>query len=101
MVAASEALELFATLARPADAARASLWLAASLYEQDNTSESVAVLQAVLANVRSGLELDPALMLRMLLAMSANESRAGNHQAALGYLAQVSALADALDPSRR
>jgi len=98
---ASEAVELFESLGRGTDAALASYWLSAAMYAQDNTAEAKAILQAVLAKVRTGLRVEPDFKLRLLMALSSNESRDGNHQAALSYLEEVRALAEKLDDRRR
>ena len=99
--AASEAVELFETLGRQEDAALASYWLSAALYEQGSTADAKAILQAVLAKVRAGVRIEPDFKLRLLMALSSNESRDGDHQAALGYLEQIRGLADDLDDRRR
>jgi tetratricopeptide (TPR) repeat protein len=98
---AAEAAELFEAAGREVDAALASYWLAAGLYYQDNVAESKAVLVAILAKVRAGLKVEPDFKLRLLMALSSNESREGNHQGALAYLEEVRGLADTLDDRRR
>ena len=98
---AAESAELFEAAGREVDAALASYWLAAGLYYQDNVTESRAVLVAILAKVRAGLKVEPDFKLRLLMALSSNESREGNHQGALAYLEEVRGLADTLDDRRR
>lgn len=99
--AAAEAVELFEAAGRDVDAALASYWLAAGLYYQDNVVESKSVLVAILAKVRAGLNVEPDFKVRLLMALSSNESREGNHQGALAYLEEVRGLADTLDDRRR
>lgn len=99
--AAAESVELFEAAGRRVDAALASYWLAAGLYYQDNIVESKAVLGAILASVRAGLKVEPDFKVRLLMALSSNESRDGNHQGALAYLEEVRGLADNLDDRRR
>ena len=101
IVAATEASELFESAGRPQDAALTGYWLSAGLYEQGNLTEATAILQALLAKVRIGLRVAPDFKLRLLIALSANESRQGNHDSALSYLAEVRALEDSLDDRRR
>ena len=101
VTAASEAVEIFESSGRAEDAAQASYWLAAGLYEQDNIADSEAILQALLAKVRIGLRVSPDFKLRLLMALSSTKSREGNHEAALSYLTEVRALEASLDDRRR
>ena len=99
--AASESVEVFEALGLEVDAALASYWLSAGLYYQDNVVEAQAILGAILGKVRAGLNIEPDFKLHLLMALSSNESREGNHQKALAYLEEVRALADTLDDRRR
>ncbi len=99
--AASRSVQLFESLGRAEDSALASYWLAAAMYEQGNSEDSRAILQMLLARVRTGLRVQPDFRLRLLMALSSTESRDGNHQAALSYLEQIRGLADELDDRRR
>jgi transcriptional regulator with XRE-family HTH domain len=99
--AASEAVELFEAAGHDVDAALASYWLSAGLYYQDNVPEARAILAAVLGKVRAGLKVEPDFKVRLLMALSSNASREGDHAQALTYLEEVRALADALDDRRR
>jgi transcriptional regulator with XRE-family HTH domain len=99
--AAAESVERFQAAGREVDAALASYWLAAGLYYQDNIVESKGVLVSILASVRAGLKVEPDFKVRLLMALSSNESREGNHQGALSYLEEVRGLADNLDDRRR
>ena len=101
VAAASKAVEIFELVGRESDAARASYWLSAALFNQDNLADAKAILQAVLGKVRAGLKVDPDFKLRLLMAMSSNEGREGNHHRALSYLEEVRSLADDLDDRRR
>ncbi|HEY5488174.1 MAG TPA: helix-turn-helix transcriptional regulator [Candidatus Limnocylindrales bacterium] len=98
---AAEAARLFTDAGRGADAALAEYWLSSCQYQQDNTAEAKAILRAILARVRGGLKVDPDFTLRLLMAISSNESREGNHSAALAYLEEVRGLAADLDDRRR
>ena len=101
VVAASEAVEIFETVGRSDAAAFASYWLSAGLYEQENVAEARAILQTLLAKVRMGLRVTPDFKMRLLMALSSNEARNGNHEAALSYLAEVRSVEDTLDDRRR
>jgi len=98
---ASESAELFEKHGREVDAALAGYWLAAGFSAQDNVTQANAILHALLAKVRTGLKVDTGFRLRLLMALSSNESREGNHQAALDYLEEIRALAETLDDRRR
>jgi transcriptional regulator with XRE-family HTH domain len=99
--AAGEAVEIFERFGRELDAALASYWLSAAMYIQENSTEARAILHALLGKVRAGLRIEPDFKLRLLLALSAVESRDGNHQAALAYLEEIRGLAADLDDRRR
>lgn len=99
--AAAEAVELFEAAGLEVDAALASYWLSAGLYYQDNVPEARAILAAVLGKVRAGLKVEPDFRVRLLMALSSNASREGDHAQALTYLEEVRGLADTLDDRRR
>jgi len=100
VAAAGEAVEIFERTGRELDAAFASYWLANGLYQQENSADSRAVLQALLGRVRAGLRVEPGFKLRLLTALSAVEGRDGNHAAALSYLEEVRGLSEELDDRR-
>jgi transcriptional regulator with XRE-family HTH domain len=99
--AAAEAAEFFHRAGRESEAAMAEYWLSAAQYEQENIAEAKALLQAILARVRGGLRVEPDFQLRLLMALSSNEAREGNHASALAYLEEVRGLAGELDDRRR
>jgi tetratricopeptide (TPR) repeat protein len=101
IVAASEAARLFTSLNRPADAALARYWLAYGLYESDNEPDARSMLHALLDQVRGGLMVEPDFEMRVLMALAATESRAGDPQRALTYLEQARGMAADLDDRRR
>ena len=98
---AAEASRLFKDAGRGADAALAEYWLSYAHYQQENTAEAKAILLTTLASVRAGLKVEPDFTLRLLMAISSNESREGNHGTALAYLEEVRGLAADLDDRRR
>ena len=99
--AAAEAAELLHAAGRQPEAAMAEYWLAAAQYQLENSTESKALLNSILARVRAGLKVEPGFQLRLVMALSSNESRDGNHAAALAYLEEVRGLEAALDDRRR
>jgi tetratricopeptide (TPR) repeat protein len=101
IVAASEAARLFTSLNRSADAALARYWLAYGLYESDNEPDARSMLQALIDQVRGGLMVEPDFEMRLLMALAATESRAGDPQRALTYLEQARGMAADLDDRRR
>jgi len=101
VAAAGEAVEIFERAGRELDAALASYWLASGLYQQENSAESRAVLQALLGRVRAGLRIEPGFKMRLLMALAAVDGRDGNHAAALSYLEEVRGLTEELDDRRR
>jgi tetratricopeptide (TPR) repeat protein len=98
---AAEAAQLFQSTGREQEAAIAQYWLAAAQYLEENYPESTAILHSLLARVRVGMKVEPDFELRLVMALSSNESRAGNHAAALAYLEEVRGLAATLDDRRR
>jgi tetratricopeptide (TPR) repeat protein len=98
---AAEAAQAFMAAGREQEAAMAQYWLSAAQYLQENYAESKAILHSLLARVRLGMKVEPDFELRLVMALSSNESRAGNHAAALAYLEEVRGLADTFDDRRR
>jgi transcriptional regulator with XRE-family HTH domain len=88
--------EAFARLDRGAEAVRTAAE-AVELFEASGRHADAAVLE----KVRGGLRVEPDFKLRLLMALSSNEAREGNHQVALSYLEEVRGLADTLDDRRR
>ena len=99
--AAAEAAQIFHKANRESEAALAEYWLSAAQFQLENMVEAKALLQSILARVRAGLRVEPDFHLRLVMALSTNESREGNHATALAYLAEVRALAGGFDDRRR
>ena len=70
IAAASEAARLFATLGRQSDEALARYWLAYGTYLTDNEADARSQLQALLAQVRDGLKVEPEFEMRVLTALA-------------------------------
>ena len=98
---ATESAGLFRAAHREADAASAEYWVSAAHYHRENTTEAKAILHSILARLRAGLKVEPDFQARILMALSANESLEGNHEAALAYLEEVRGLDADLDDRRR
>ncbi len=101
VAAAAEAARLFTDLGREKDAALARYWLAYGLYLADSEADARSLLRALLEQVRGGLNVEPDFEMRLLMALGAVESRAGEHERSLAYLEQARGLADDLDDRRR
>lgn len=98
---AAEAARIFHSANREPEAALSEYWLSAAQYQQENGAEAKALLQTILSRVRAGMRVEPDFELRLVMALSSNESREGNHGAALAYLEEVRGLAGSLDDRRR
>jgi tetratricopeptide (TPR) repeat protein len=99
--AASTAAHLFAGLGREAEEALANYWLSCGQYQQGNTVEARALLDGILAKLRSGLRVEPDFQVRVLMALSSNASLDGEHAVALAYLEEIRGLSEGLDDRRR
>lgn len=98
---ASQAVELFSATGSEADTALASYWLSFALYLRENESEARDILRGILDRIRSGLVADPDLKVRVLVALSMVESRAGESAKAVTYLEEARGAATDLDDRRR
>jgi len=101
IAAASEAVRIYTATGRESDAALARYWLAYGLYQSDNEADARSVLSALLDQVRAGLVVEPDFEMRILTALAAVESRAGEASRALTYLEEARGLAADLDDRRR
>jgi len=101
IAAASESTRVFASLGRTVDAALSRYWLAYGTYLTDNEADARSQLQGLLAQVRSGLQVEPDFEMRLLTALAAVESRVGEHVRSLAYLEEARGMADDLDDRRR
>ena len=101
IAAASEAARIYGLAGREADAALARYWLAYGLYQSDNEPDARSLLNALLEQVRAGLQVEPDFEMRLLTSLAAVESRAGNAPRSLSYLEAARGLAADLDDRRR
>lgn len=99
--AAAEALELFQSAGRTIDGAWTAYTLASAQYQSDNVTESRAILENLLKQVRDGLAVETGFKVRVLTALASVEGWSGDHRAALSYLEEGRELIEALDPRAR
>jgi tetratricopeptide (TPR) repeat protein len=98
---AAEAARLFDALQRASDAALARYWFAYGLYLSDEEAESRAAISSLLERVRAGLVVEPDFEMRLLVALSAIESRVGEYARSLAYLEAARGYAERLDARAR
>jgi tetratricopeptide (TPR) repeat protein len=98
---AAEAIRVFTSLGRRADAALATYWLSYAQAKQDNFAEARSLLRGVLEDVRGGLAVEPDFSIRLLIALATVETHDGDHAKALAYLHEVRAIEAELDDRRR
>ena len=101
VTAAAEAARIFSTLGRISDEALARYWLAYGLYLSDQEADAQSLLTSLLERVRAGLKVEPDFEMRLLMALAAVSSRAGDYARSLSYLETARGLADDLDDRRR
>jgi tetratricopeptide (TPR) repeat protein len=101
VTAAAEAARIFSTLGRISDEALARYWLAYGLYLSDQEADAQSLLTSLLERVRAGLKVEPDFEMRLLMALAAVSSRAGDYARSLTYLETARGLADDLDDRRR
>jgi tetratricopeptide (TPR) repeat protein len=98
---AAEAAALFEEQGRFAERPYAVYWQSCGHYASDNPDEARGLLRGILDNLRDDPRADPDLLVRVLIALAAIETMAGETQAALAYLSEADALAGDLDARRR
>ncbi len=95
--AASEAVAWFRANGRPADAARAAYWQASGLYAMEQSDLATAMLTGILDEIAGGLEVEPDLPVRCLIALGMVASRDDEPERALAFLEQARARIAELD----
>ena len=86
---ASEAATLFRAQGRNAEAAWATYWQSAGLYELEQGDQAVELLKRLLDEIANGLAVEPDLPVRILIALAMNATRDEEPERALGYLEQA------------
>jgi transcriptional regulator with XRE-family HTH domain len=96
---ATEARELLAAAGRPADAARATYWLAAGHHTTEDTARARMLYEELLASGGSGG--DPELRVRVLIALAAVVTYAGEPATSIALLEEARGIGADLDDRRR
>ncbi len=99
--AAAEAGTAFIALDRRADAALTGYWESFALYEIEQGDEAKLILQRILDEIAAGLEVEPDLTVRILIALAMNETRDDEPERALAHLERARSLVPLLDGRRR
>ena len=97
---ASEAQELLARAERPAEARRATYWLAAGHHASDDPARARMLLEELLATAAAA-DTDPDLRVRILIALATVEAAVGESTKAIGLLEEARAIGADLDDRRR
>ena len=87
--AAAEAVAWFRAHGRPADAARSAYWQASGLYAMEQSDLAAAALTAILDEIAGGLETEPDLAVRCLIALAMVASRDDEPERAIAFLEQA------------
>jgi transcriptional regulator with XRE-family HTH domain len=98
--AATEAQALLAANRHEVEARRATYWLGAGHDGIDDPARARALFEELLA-YQAGVDTDPDLRVRTLVALAIVDTRAGDHATAIGLLEEAKALGVDLDDRRR
>ena len=98
---ASEADDRLSRAGLRADARRARYWLAAAHHQSDNPAEARLLFEQLLADHGSDAPLDPDLHVRLLIALAAVVTHAGEPQRALLLLEEARGIRTDMDDRRR
>jgi len=100
IAAATEAQSLLAATRHDAEARRATYWLAAGHYAADDPVRARSLLEELLVG-QAGVDVDPDLRVRTLVALANVATHGGDPAAAVGLLEEAKALGVDLDDRRR
>ena len=100
IVAATEAEALLAASHHDVEARRATYWLAAGHYGADDPVRARALFEGLLA-AQGGVDVDPDLRVRTLIALASVVTHGGDPTTAIGLLEEARALGVDLDDRRR
>lgn len=98
--AASEAEALFTAQKRASAAAWATYWQASGLYELEQSDQAGELLKRLLDQIAGGLQVEPDLPVRVLIALAMVTSRDDEPERALGYLELARSRLGELDERR-
>jgi transcriptional regulator with XRE-family HTH domain len=100
ITAATEAQTLLASSHHEVEARRATYWLAAGHHAADDPARARALYEELLA-VQAGVDTDPDLRVRTLIALATVVTHGGDPKTAIGLLEEAKALGVDLDDRRR
>ena len=100
IAAATEAQALLAASRHEVEARRATYWLAAGHHAADDPARARALYEELLV-VQAGVDTDPDLRVRTLIALATVVTHGGDHKTAIGLLEEAKALGVDLDDRRR
>jgi tetratricopeptide (TPR) repeat protein len=100
ITAATQAQAILAASRHDAEARRATYWLAAGHHGADDPARARALFEELLAG-QAGVDTDPDLRVRTLVALAAVVTHGGDPNTAIGLLEEAKALGVDLDDRRR
>lgn len=100
IAAATEAQALLAASRHEVEARRATYWLAAGHYSADDPIRARALFEELLS-AQAGVDTDPDLRVRTLIALASVVTHGGDPTTAIGLLQEARALGVDLDDRRR
>ena len=100
IAAATEAQALLVASRHEVEARRATYWLAAGHHAADDPARARALYEELLA-VQAGVDTDPDLRVRTLIALATVVTHGGDPKSAIGLLEEAKALGVDLDDRRR
>lgn len=95
--AASEAATLFASQDRRREAAWATYWQASGLYHLERSDQATPLLTQLLGQIAAGLQVEPDLPVRILIALAVIATRDDEPERGLAYLEQARSRVSELD----
>lgn len=98
--AASEATTLFTAQGRASAAAWATYWQSSGLYELEQSEQAGDLLKRLLDQIASGLQVEPDLPVRVLIALAMVAGRDEEPERALAYLEMARSRIGELDERR-
>jgi transcriptional regulator with XRE-family HTH domain len=95
--AGSEAAALFASQDRRREAAWATYWEASGLYQLERSEQAAPLLTQLLDQIAAGLQVEPDLPVRILIALGVMATRDDEPERGLAYLEQARSRVGGLD----
>jgi tetratricopeptide (TPR) repeat protein len=94
---ASEAAALLNAQDRPREAAWATYWQASGLYHLERSDQAIPLLNQLLDQIAAGLQVEPDLPVRILIALAVIATRDDEPEQGLAYLEQARSRVAELD----